>query len=376
MEATAKFNRPPIRPAGQTRNFEGMRLRNALRESVSWIVSSLVSLGILAAAVEVGYHFFKPTIYRNDRLLGWNLRADAHETIIQSDLEGGKYTVDFRTDGSALRIYGNNPAATHRILVLGDSFTGEPSASNDKMWFASMARRLASVSGTPGDDYYVWAGGAGGWGTYQNLLFAKTLSKKLHPTLLILQFCTNDYSNNHYAWESMGITRNQTMRRPYPDSANLEHPKYHEGVVGSAYRSILGESKVFNSLDALIQRIEFNFYGGYGKPIPPETEMRFQEEAVGLTRALLVALRQQFPDIPAAMISCDGDKAGLSGRWIGLAKDAGFVPLVAPAEFLGQAKAAGERKYFGQDGTHLSEKGNLAFGSVVADALIAHQVPF
>ena len=356
--------------------FEGMRLRNALRESASWIVSSLVSLAIVAALLEVGYHFLRPTIYTNDHLLGWNLRPDAHETFVQRDLVGQEYAVDFRTDGDALRTYGNNPTATHRILVLGDSFTGEPSASNDKMWFASMARKLARASGTPEDDYYVWAGGAGGWGTYQNLLLAKTLSKKLHPTLLILQFCTNDYPNNHFAWESLSITRNQTMRRPYVDPAKLDQTKYHEGLVGSAYRSILGESKVFNSLDALIQRIEFNVYGGYGRPIPPETEMRFQEESVGLTRSLLAELRRQFPDIPAVMISCDGETAGLSGRWIDLAKDTGFVPLIAPAKFLRQARATGEKKYFGQDGTHLSEKGNLEFGSIVADSLIAQQITF
>ncbi|MEI6117449.1 MAG: hypothetical protein WCP99_23145, partial [Burkholderiales bacterium] len=128
--------------------------------------------------------------------------------------------------------------------------------------------------------------------------------------------------------------------------------------------------------DALIQRIEFKAYGGYGKPIPPETEIRFHEAAVGLTRVLLARLREQFPDIPAAMISCDGEKTGLSGRWIDLAKDTGFVPLVAPGEFLRQSKAEGNKKYFGQDGTHLSEKGNLEFGSIVANSLITRRIPF
>ena len=76
------------------------------------------------------------------------------------------------------------------------------------------------------------------------------------------------------------------------------------------------------------------------------------------------------------MISCDGEKAGLSARWIDLATDTGFVPLVAPAEFLVQTRADGEKKYFGQDGTHLSEKGNLEFGAIVADSLIAQRVHF
>jgi lysophospholipase L1-like esterase len=353
-----------------------MRLRNALRESVSWIVSSLISLAVLAALVEIGYQLFKPSIYTNDSLLGWNLRANARATFVQRDFEGKEYAVDFRTDADALRTFGSNPDAPHRILVLGDSFTGEPSASNDRMWFASMAETLAHTAGTPENNFFVWAGGAGGWGTYQNLLLAKTLSKKLHPTLLILQFCTNDYSNNHFEWETMGITRNQTMRRPYADPANPDQPTYHRGPVGWLYRSILGDSKVFNSLDSLVQRIEFNVYGGYGKPIPPTTEMRFQEEAVNLTRVLLGKLRQQFPDVPAAMISCDGEQGGLSGRWVGLAKDTGFIPLVAPAAFLSQARAAGDKKIFGQDGTHLSEQGNLAFGAIVAESLIAHGVHF
>ena len=352
-----------------------MSLRNALRESASWIVSSIVVLAILAVLVEVGFHFLRPTIYRNDSLLGWNLRANTHATFVQRDLAGQPYAVDFSTDENALRTYGKNPSAQHRILVLGDSFTGEPSASNDKMWFASMARKLAQTTGAQADDYYVWAGGAGGWGTYQSLLLGEELSKKLQPTLLILQFCTNDYPNNHYAWESVAITRNQTMRRPYADSTDLSKPKYHEGLVGKVYRSIIGESKVFNSLDALIQRIEFNIYGGYGKPLPLETVVRFREEAVDLTRSLLARLRQQFPHIPAAMISCDGEQTGLGGRWIDLARETGFLPLVAPADFLRQASAAGEKKYFGQDGAHLSEKGNLEFGSVVADSLLAQRVP-
>ena len=53
------------------------------------------------------------------------------------------------------------------------------------------------------------------WGTYQNLLLARDLSKILKPDMFILQFCFNDYTNNLYEWEKHSVYRNQFLRRPY-----------------------------------------------------------------------------------------------------------------------------------------------------------------
>ncbi len=351
-----------------------MRIHPLIKEIFSWALSILIWLVIITVAIEVGYHFFRPSIYRNDKLLGWELQPDLNTKTVQHSLDGRAYSVEFTTDHDGLRTYGRNPKAEHRILALGDSFTGEPTASNDKMWFASLARALARETKTPLDDYYVWAGGAGGYGTYQNLLLSERLLQKIHPTLLILQFCTNDFSNNHFEWESQGIVRNQFMRRPFAKLEHLETPVYDETLLGKAYRSFIGESKVFNSLDSLVQRYQYQSYGGYGKPVSNETQLRVEAESVALTRQLLTALRGKFPDIPAVMINCDGDPAGLNSHWTGLAKDAGFVPLTAPSDFLHQAKSRDDKQVFNQDGAHLSEEGNQQFGAILASALVARDI--
>ena len=351
-----------------------MRLKAITKEVFSWMLAIVIWLVVITVLIEVGYHFFRPSLYKNDRLLGWELQPDLNTKIVQHSLDGREYPVDFTTDHNGLRTYGQNPQAAHRILVLGDSFTGEPTASNDKMWFASMARELARRTHTPLEDYYVWAGGAGGWGTYQNLLLSAQLLKKIRPTLFVLQFCTNDFSNNHFEWESQGIVRNQYMRRPFATLNDLDRPHYDESLLGKAYRSLIGESKVFNSLDALVQRFQYQSYGGYGKPVSTETQLRFEAESVALTQQLLSKLRENFPDIPAVMVNCDGDPSGLNRHWMPLAKEAGFIPLSSPSDFLHTAKSAGNKQAFNQDGAHLSEEGNQQFGSILADALIARDI--
>ena len=47
------------------------------------------------------------------------------------------------------------------------------------------------------------------------LALQKEIKDILNPDLIILQFCSNDFYNNSYEWESSGITRNQYVRRPY-----------------------------------------------------------------------------------------------------------------------------------------------------------------
>ena len=59
-----------------------------------------------------------------------------------------------------------NDHAPIRILVLGESFTAEPFASDDRMWHSKMAEQLSVLAERPLDDYHVIAGGAGGYGTY------------------------------------------------------------------------------------------------------------------------------------------------------------------------------------------------------------------
>lgn len=351
-----------------------MRLKKVLKEILGWFLAIAISFVAIIVLIDVGYYFLKPSIYKNDRELGWELRPNLKRTLTQHNLNGREYTVDFSTNQDGVRTFGKNIHASNRILVLGDSFTGEPTASNDKMWYAEMVRKVAEESQTSIDDYYVWAAGAGGYGTYQNLLLSKRLLSKIRPTLLILQFCTNDFANNHYEWESLGIVRNQSMRRPYANPSDLSQPLYDQSFLGHAFRSLLGESKVFNTVDSIVQKYEFKTYGGYSRPMNNSTLMRLEQESIVLTSQILTHLRLQFQDVPAVMINCDGSQAGINGLWTEIAAKAGFIPLRAPSDFLQSAKNLQKNDIFNHDGTHLSEEGNLHFGETLAESLLNNRI--
>jgi lysophospholipase L1-like esterase len=351
-----------------------MNLKKVFKEIVGWLFAIAISFIVIIVIIDIGYYFLKPSIYTNNPKLGWELRPNLQRTFTQHSLSGDKYTVDFKTNNDGVRTFGTNINAPNRILVLGDSFTGEPTASNDKMWFAEMTRILAKQTHTPADQFYVWAAGAGGYGTYQNLLLTKRLLSKIKPTLVVLQFCTNDFTNNHFEWESLGIVRNQSMRRPYANPSNLNSPVYDESFLGKVFRSMLGESKIFNTIDSIIQKYEFKTYGGYSRPMTNLTLMRLEKESVLLTSQILTALRAQFLDVPSVMVNCAGDTAGLNGQWTEIATKAGFIPISEPSNFLLNAKHQHNKAVFNRDGAHLSELGNLQFGEILADAMIKHHI--
>ena len=231
-----------------------MPLKKILKEIFGWLFALAISFFVIIAIIDVGYYFLKPSIYKNNLELGWQLRPNLQRNFVQHDLNGNEYSVDFSTNSDGVRTFGSNTNAPNRILVLGDSFTGEPTASNNKMWFAEMARTLAKQSNTSLDQFYVWAAGAGGYGTYQNFLLLKRILATIKPTLVVLQFCANDFSNNHFEWESLGIVRNQSMRRPYANASDLNTPFYDQSFLAKLFRSFLGESKVFNTIDGLVQK--------------------------------------------------------------------------------------------------------------------------
>jgi hypothetical protein len=107
-----------------------------------------------------------------DPKLGWRLKKGLTYHREKTTYAGRKYNVTLTTDENGMRSYGANRNAPIRILVLGDSFTGEPYASDAQMWYAALVRRLAALTGRPPDDFYVVAAASGGYGTLQTLLLS------------------------------------------------------------------------------------------------------------------------------------------------------------------------------------------------------------
>jgi hypothetical protein len=347
------------------------------RKALAAICASLLVLVLMVVALDVALYLLQwphVSIHERDGLLGWRVKPALKFTRTERALDGKEYRVDYATDALGLRTFGARRDAPVRILVLGDSFTMQPTASNDRMWYARLAQDLSRRTGRPLDDFFVMAGGGGGYGTYQELLLARELVGQVRPTLLVLQFCANDFVNNHFEWEGEGIVRIQYSLRPYA-SLGSEEPRYHSGPGASLYRWLAHRSRIFGSIERVIEDGLARKYQGYARPLPPDQVARYQREAVEITRKLLSQLRGAFAGIPAVMVNCSGEKVGPNAGWMALGAEAGFVPLGAPSDLGFQAHAHGDRGLFLADGAHLSEEGNQAYGAALGEEMFRLGIP-
>jgi len=356
--------------------------------------------------------FFVQNLYlssfERDKELGWALSKNFKNDSIKKRADNSSYKVSFSTNNFGLREFGNNKNYKFKILVLGDSFTGGEYASNDQMWYSEMAKELELLINLPDEFFFIEAGGAGGYGTYQNLLLAKKLKNKIkNPDLFILQFCSNDFSNNTYEMETGSLIRNQNMVRPYYDIESDE-TIYRNGFMAKLYRSKLGSSQIFQRIDSVITNIQFKKKFQKESEILNKSEMGTQLKTNGnsflyfldekkrlslikksliTTEKIFFILKDHFDNIPVLVVNCSGADGYLNYHWVDISTKVGFIPITNPSNFLkGKYEIVAEDyfftddyekekilKLFNSDGSHLSDHGNREYGKILANEIFKNK---
>jgi hypothetical protein len=169
---------------------------NRLREWLSRIFLLIFSLFISIVLLEFAVRIFMPQSDRfveYDPVLGWKHPANREGYWRQETT----HPVRIRTNSHSLRgpeIDFHKKANQFRLLMLGDSYTEAFQVDEA----ASHTARLEQLlhSGFPGLDFQVINTGVGGYGTGQELLYFQTQGKKYMPDLVVLNVCTNDFSDD------------------------------------------------------------------------------------------------------------------------------------------------------------------------------------
>jgi lysophospholipase L1-like esterase len=351
MPATKNYQRSDIRKYGY----------------VQIIAINLLVLIVLLVVLDLVLFLLAPpkSLHQADDLLGWRLAPNLQLELTQQTLSGHPYQVNYSTDVDGFRVFGKNVDAPIQILVLGDSFTAGAYASNDKMWFARLVEEMAKSSGRSIDDFYLRAGGAGGYGTYQNVLLSRQYASKLKPTLFIHQFCSNDFHNNHYELEADSIYWGQYLLRPYAN-LNSDLTRYHTGIYSQVKKLLDGRSRIFSRFEANLQGLQYSWRGESRGSLTADQRKRYEMESVELTGSLLKILRQQWGEVPALMITCREDDNGV---WRALGERAGFLPIGVSSDSFVREKPNQHPTLYYSDGGHLSEMGNEKWGQELAQSL-------
>ena len=327
------------------------------------VIAPCLGLEFLFRAVRIAYN--KPPYYQSDPELGWtpvpNINVKNMPVI---DQDGTTYRVNFSTNPLGLRYSESDwlvqpVRGSSKILVLGDSFTGDAYTSDSEAWFAFLNADLRAP---------VYAFGIGGSGTYQQFLVLEKLLPQVNPDIIILQACTNDIDNNDPAQIFTGI-RNQEMRRPF--LSHDGYPFYAEGLYPSLYRLLFANSQLFAYID--------NQLAKRGVSLPFEnnrTQVRAQltlnfhgGDAKGITQAALNMFAQKAkkhnPNVLLYAVLCASDEKNL---WPRLLTNSGFTYLSAPLQAVESAEESGVKVRI-NDGAHWNRQGNAIFGRELSKIL-------
>ena len=143
-----------------------------------------------------------------DDTLGWRARAgyqDLH-VVTQTTSKGVKYPVKRTQKEYGFRMFGDLRSTRPKVFVIGDSFTQAVQVSDDDTYYASLKDTLGVE---------VFAYGAGGYGTLQEYMILDQYVDMIKPTLILWQFCGNDFINNDPALETASLFNNNGLKRPY-----------------------------------------------------------------------------------------------------------------------------------------------------------------
>jgi hypothetical protein len=332
-----------------------------------------VLFSLLAAELLFRFHYFLngDVFFGRSRLevtsdarKGWKPtpRFAVQQTV--QDFYGHAYNLVFHQNEEGFREF-QDLSKRPRILVIGDSHTQARYASDDKTWFAEMGRRLHAQ---------VFAYGAAGYGTLQELMVIEEFLDRIDPDAIILQVCTNDVVNNSVDLERLSLGNNPSpMVRPYYrlDGSVLYALPARAGVLGLMDSVPPWDSDV--RLIRLARRAVMMTYirlfnsQGIEAAIEKNPDIPLYRNALAVTEVLFKRIRAKAGARPLFAF-VEGVYPPFQPDLEALLHKAGFIVISDVPVQMTKARKEGQ-EVGAADETHWNEKGNKMVGEIVARAL-------
>ncbi len=292
-----------------------------------------------------------------DPHLGWRATDWYAQDLAEQTSKGVVYAVHRSQGWHGFRQYGNVGSRRPKLLVIGDSFTQATAVSDDHTYHALLKRDLGME---------VFAYGAGGYGTLQEYLILDEVFDALQPSVLLWQFCTNDFINNDHALEVASTINNNGWIRPYWEHGQiaLRSPK-PSGVQTREW--ISRHSRFLYFLVSRLDRLR-------ARAIRETVERTIEREgfahpgfarSVQTTDELMGQVRARVGTIPIHAFSCEKEEP-YNSAFARIAQHYNIHYWAEVSDAIREALAAGE-DVLADDG-HWNERGH----AIVAERLAPH----
>jgi lysophospholipase L1-like esterase len=209
-----------------------------LRSCLSGLFLSTISLVVSLAVIEVGVRWYQSayqgiSVFDNngtieyldgkaaakgssilDSKLGWRPAPSFSFTGTERTADGSEYPLHVTQDGRGFRGFGDPQSSRPRIFVIGDSYTQAVEVSDDKTYYALLGKELGAE---------VFAVGARGYGTLQEYMVLDRVIEEIKPSVIVWQFCYNDFMGNSYPLEKQWRAGSIGLERPYVEEGSLSY---------------------------------------------------------------------------------------------------------------------------------------------------------
>jgi hypothetical protein len=304
-------------------------------------------------------------LYRRDPETGWALKGNLRLERQRTDAAGVEFSVLFTTNEFGWVASGSPVSNRPRLLFLGDSFTTDPFVSNSDAYYSIVKDRL-------GVD--VFAMGASGFGTLQELRLLERSYRAIRPEVIVLQFCANDFENNSAELEAKTSNRSQRFNRPY----YVQGERVFLLGYASLYRLLIDRSRAFSFLDLRLSILEQRYF-------KQTASSDVFDRAEQITQDLLKQIRATATDTHRfATFNCfaeDSDErglgvanapgandVGLTKRWERAAQASGFEAWADVARSVERSERSGAVVRMA-DRAHWNRLGHKIAGDVLAEHL-------
>ena len=206
--------------------------------------------------------------------------------------------------------------------------------------------------------------GTGGYGTVQQYLLLEKYFEIIKPSIILHQFCTNDFFDNSIEISRLSTSHNQYYRRPYYINGKILRIDTN---FAKSYRFLYKHSFIFKKFDQIYNFKQFRLYGRYTKDIPSE----YIEQTIDNTQILFSKIRKLIgQDTLYFSTNCADEKHDyLSSEWEKIINNINGFAIVEPSKKLIKLKNNGLDVHH-EDGGHINEEGNRIYGEMTAQEMM------
>ena len=300
--------------------------------------------------IDFSFSFFykNQKIQINNKKFGWVLNKNIEFEKKNFTKKKKEYFINFKTSNvEGFREFPIKKYAQN-ILILGDSFTAGPFASNTEMYYSYLKKKFDDE-----EIYFNWfVGGGGGYSTLQQFLLLEKYVKQIQPDIFIHQFCENDFENNSKIIEKNSILRNQYFFRPYYENGKIV---YDTSFQGKIYKYIYKNSFFFRKIDRILMLHNYKKKQNYYNKQILDKEL---SNAKDITQKIFNLIRETLGDeVLYISFNCSSKNKMKKKFWQEIVKKINGHAISKPSDKLIEHEGTGKDIYY-MDGVHLNKLGN------------------